>query len=310
MNDTSSPTTIGGVVGDGTIIDPGLLGDIRASGHLAGRAGALRERLAEDGYVYLPGFFPVDDIIAARQAIFERLHAVGEIAAPPVGGIFTGASERDEKISSRGEFWRSVSESWALRRVSHGPALHGLMADLLDAPARAQDFIFLRPAGPGKRTHIHCDSPFFTRTTDQVLTAWIALGDVPLRQGPLFIMEGSHRIDELVDSYRGFDVARDTDRKAARDESPTAFAEKYRCRILTNDFGAGDIVIFNMFLLHGALDNVSSSNEVRLSCDVRYQLASAELDPRYFGPNPGGTTGAGYGELVGARALTEAWHIR
>jgi hypothetical protein len=35
---------------------------------------------------------------------------------------------------------------------------------------------------------------------------------------------------------------------------------------------------------------------VRLSTDVRFQ--------------PGGTTGAGYGELNGAKPLTEPWHIR
>ena len=31
---------------------------------------------------------------------------------------------------------------------------------------------------------------------------------------------------------------------------------------------------------------------------------------RYFGADPGGTTGAGYGELNGAKPLTEPWHIR
>jgi len=65
-----------------------------------------------------------------------------------------------------------------------------------------------------------------------------------------------------------------------------------------------------MYLLHGALDNVSTGNEVRLSCDVRYQVASAELDSRYFGSDPIGTTGESYAELVGAKALTESWHQR
>ena len=81
-------------------------------------------------------------------------------------------------------------------------------------------------------------------------------------------------------------------------------------RLLTTDFTAGDIVVFGMFLLHGALDNVSTENRVRLSCDVRYQSAAAELDSRYFGTNPSGTTGIGYGELVGAKPLTENWHTR
>jgi hypothetical protein len=49
---------------------------------------------------------------------------------------------------------------------------------------------------------------------------------------------------------------------------------------------------------------------VRLSCDVRWQPADLPLDERYFGAHPGGTTGAGYAELVGAKPLTQEWHVR
>ena len=72
----------------------------------------------------------------------------------------------------------------------------------------------------------------------------------------------------------------------------------------------GDIVVFGMHLLHGSLDNVDPGQRIRLSCDIRYQAQSEPQDPRYFGPHPGGTTGAGYGELVGAIPLNEEWHIR
>jgi hypothetical protein len=65
-----------------------------------------------------------------------------------------------------------------------------------------------------------------------------------------------------------------------------------------------------MLTLHGSLDNHSALGRVRLSSDVRYQPAAEPTDPRYFGPNPGGTTGAGYGELNGAKPLTQAWHVR
>ena len=72
----------------------------------------------------------------------------------------------------------------------------------------------------------------------------------------------------------------------------------------------GDIVVFNMKILHGSFDNVNCEGQTRLSCDVRYQPFSDPRDPRYFGPSPSGTTGNGYGELVGAIPLDEKWHIR
>ena len=298
------------ITSQGELIPAELVAPLRESNAVGSEPQALRARLEADGYIYLRGFFDRQDVMAARRDVFSRLAAVGEIAQPAVDGIHTGASERDALVPDRGEFWRSVSETWTLRRLSHGRQLHHLMDAVLGESARVQDYIFLRPAGPGKSTPVHCDYPFFTRLTEQVATAWIALGDVPLRTGPLFIVEGSHRFEDIVESYRGFDVALDTSRKAARSETTVELAKARGARLLTSDFGAGDVVVFNMFLLHGALDNVSERGEVRLSCDVRYQVASAAQDPRYFGSDPSGTTGAGYGELVGAKAMTEAWHVR
>lgn len=270
----------------------------------------LRQRFIKQGYVYLKGFFERDEIIAARHDIFSRLAEVGEVAEPITDGIYSGSSQRKEKVPDLGQFWRSVSETWNLRRLSHGLQLHQLMGNLLAEPARAQDYIFLRPANPGKATHIHCDYPFFTRTTETVATAWIALGDIPTTLGSLFVIEGSHCFQDVIDSHKGFDISQDTSRKAAFSETPLEFARQRNSRLLTTDFSAGDVVVFGMFLLHGTLDNVSTENRIRLSCDVRYQAASAALDARYFGPDPAGTTGVGYGELVGAKPLTESWHIR
>jgi ectoine hydroxylase-related dioxygenase (phytanoyl-CoA dioxygenase family) len=298
------------VVAQGEPIGSDYLGSLRDSAAVADAPEELVQRMETDGYVYLRGFFDREDVMAARRDIFTQLAAVDEIAEPVLDGIFTGKSTRDEKHTSRGAFWRSVSETWTLRRLSHGRQLHSLMDRLLGETSRAQDYIFLRPAGPGKHTHIHCDAPFFTRSTERVATAWVALGDVPSRMGPLFVVENSHRFEDIAQQYHGFDVSTDTSRKASIEASPLEFAKSRHTRLLTTDFTAGDVVVFGMYLLHGALDNSSTRNEVRLSCDVRYQIASAEQDSRYFGTDPTGTTGASYAELVGAKAMTEDWHQR
>ncbi|MCP3692569.1 MAG: hypothetical protein GY917_10280, partial [Planctomycetaceae bacterium] len=81
-------------------------------------------------------------------------------------------------------------------------------------------------------------------------------------------------------------------------------------RLLTADFRAGDLILFSMTLLHGSLDNQSATGQIRLSCDVRWQPATDAIDSRYAGPQPAGTTGAGYGELNGAKPLDEPWHQR
>lgn len=299
-----SPVTLG------ENIPSDLIAPLRDSSGVKDDGAEIRKRMAQDGYIYLPHFFVHDEVMAARRDVFTQLATVGEINEPVLDGIYSGTSQRRERCKDLGTFWRTVSETWTLRRLSHGPQLHRLMADIMNEPSRVQDYIFLRPAGPGKFTNVHCDAPFFTRTTEQVNTAWIALGDVPVSMGPLFIVENSHTFDDLTEQFRGYDYSPDDNRAASISGSPVTLAKERQTRLLTTDFKAGDVLVFGMYLFHGALDNVSTGNQVRLSCDVRYQAAAAPLDSRYFGPDPSGTTGASYGELVGAKPMTEAWHQR
>lgn len=286
------------------------VGELRDSSTAAGDGVELARRLAADGYVFLRGALDVGEVRAARIEVFERLVQVGEIRPLAVEGIATGESRRAESVGDLGAFWKSVSEGPALRRVTHGARLQALLARVAGAPVRAHDYLFLRAAPVGRTTGLHFDYPFFTRATERVYTTWVPFGDVPATDGPLVIVEGSHRFADLHDGLRGFDVVYDTSRKAQVAADFAAFVESRDCRLLTADFRAGDVCVFGMLTLHGSLDNHSPLGRVRLSCDVRYQPAAEPIDPRYFGPNPGGTTGAGYGELNGAKPLTQAWHVR
>jgi len=286
-----------------------LLGELRDSGGGIDSA-ELGYRMQADGYLFLRGALPPEAVAAARAEVFQRLVEVGEIRPPAPAGIATGESRRAETVGDLGAFWKSVSEGPALRRVTHGEPLRAAMAGIAGAPVRPHDYLFLRAGVVGRATGAHFDHPFFTRATEKVWTAWIPLGDVPVTDGPLVIVEGSHRFTDLHDGMRDFDVARDTYRKALFPEDFVTLAERRGTRLLTADFRAGDVCVFGMWTLHGSLDNHSPLGRVRLSCDVRYQPAAEPLDERYFGPNPGGTTGAGYGELNGAKPLTQPWHIR
>ena len=85
---------------------------------------------------------------------------------------------------------------------------------------------------------------------------------------------------------------------------------KKNTKILTAEFKPGDALIFGMYTVHGTFENHAKDNKIRLTCDIRFQPKNEPKDPRYFGVKPGGTTGAGYGELNSARPLNEDWHIR
>ena len=294
----------------GQPVPDGLIGELPDRAHLLDQPAALRERLAADGFLCLTGMLDKALVAAARREVFERLVEVGEVLPPASTAIATGTSRRDELVADRGLFWKSVSEGPRLRALSHGAAMRRIMALLLAAPARPQDYMFLRAGAPGRATGLHFDYPFFTRAHDQVCTVWLPIGDVPVTDGPLVVVEGSNRFRDLIDPMIGFDVARDNTRKATLSQDALSFARQRGVRLLTRNFEAGDIAVFGMYTLHGSLENHSPINRVRLSCDVRWQPATLPVDERYFGADPGGTTGAGYGELVGARPLTQEWHVR
>ena len=75
-------------------------------------------------------------------------------------------------------------------------------------------------------------------------------------------------------------------------------------------FRAGDVMLFDMFTLHGSCDNRMGGGRVRLSFDVRWQLAGEAEDDRWFGAPPKGHGDLSYGGLNGARPLGQAYIAR
>ncbi len=272
---------------------------------------SLQQSINRDGYVYIPGAINRDKVFAARGVVLQKLYEVGEIAAPIFDGIPTGKSNRTNMIEDLGAWWKAVSECRAVRDITHGVELEGIMSNLLGEPAIGTDYVILRVASGGQGTRFHYDHPFFNRYKGvRILTAWIPFGDLPFGKGTLSMVEGSMQFEDLVSQIRDIDVYSEPGRSVEMDLEPERLFNERGARLLTTDFRAGDVIVFEQTLLHGSFDSDTSTNKVRMSCDVRWQPASAELDDRYFGENPKGITGGGYGELNGAKPLTAEWHVR
>ena len=62
-------------------VAPSALGGLRRSDDIAGDERALRQRFAEDGDLYLPGYLDREEVLAARRAITDRLAAAGWLMA-------------------------------------------------------------------------------------------------------------------------------------------------------------------------------------------------------------------------------------
>lgn len=293
----------------GQPVPPDILGRLREAPDGAGAPAQWANCLSEDGYVLLRGALPVAQVQLARRDVLDRMAAVGEIAEPPDAAVATGTSRRAALHPELGVFWREVCEAPALRSLSHGSALASVARAVLGGPAEPFDFLWLRTMVQGRASPLHLDHVYMNRGTQNLVTAWIPLGDVPLAAGPLVVVEGSHRFADVAARYRGIDVDRDS-LPGSFPEDAVAFARGRGARLLTADFRAGDVLLFDMFTLHGSCDNRTGGNRVRLSCDVRWQRAGEPRDDRWFGNPPPGHGGTGYGGLNGARPLGGAYIAR
>lgn len=269
----------------------------------------LPQQLERDGYLLLRNALPVDRVQRARRDVLERLAAVGEIAQPVEAAVATGTSQREALHSDLNAFWRGVCESPELRATTHGPALAEISQAVLGGPTQPFDFLWLRTMLEGRASPLHFDHVYMNRGTPNMVTIWVPLGDVAVEGGPLVVVEGSNRFTDLQDKYRGVDVDRDG-LPGSFPEDAVAFAISRNTRLLTANFNIGDVIMFDMFTLHGSCDNRMGGGRVRLSCDVRWQRAGEAKDDRWFGSPPKGHGDLSYGGLNGARPLGQPYIAR
>jgi Phytanoyl-CoA dioxygenase (PhyH) len=280
------------------------LGELRRTAR-TGDVAALRARLRADGYLYVPGFFVRDDVLAVRKEILARLAAGGALvpgsnpddALPRPGVALATAFGRDGIELTRG--------NEPLRRLLYAGRMIAFYEALLGGPIRAFDYTWMRTIAPGPGTSVHTDIVFMGRGTKDLFTSWVPYGDVPYDLGGLALLEHSHEHDEIREQYGAQDVDAycvnhgeeppgDGEYGHANpilDDDARALRERLGGRWLTSEYAAGDLLLFGMFTAHGSLDN--RTERLRLSSDSRYQLASEPIDERWVGANPPGHTQAG-----------------
>jgi len=270
-------------------LDPDKYGELWDSSHLVDDMAALRSRMDEDGFWLMRGLIDRDRVLEARREIMLKYAIIGEIDDvnhPVMEGIQSRESFID-KVNLLA-FTESVMTGQAYRSVVMDDALTGLLGRFFESPVQTFDFRWWRFMRPGETTGFHCDSPYINRGTQRVISAWIPLGDVPREEGGLIVLEGSHKDERLKERYSHKDA--DRDRLGWLSTNPITLQKNLGGRWLTTDYRAGDVIIFSMFLVHGTIDNHSSSNRCRLTSDTRYQPVGEPLDERWNGEqlNPHG----------------------
>ncbi len=280
---------------------PDKLGSLRDANELLGDPGMLQQRMADDGYLFLRGLLPSDEVLDARRNTLEQLAAQGQL--DPNVPLMDGVQRPGTSLFFQPELAQKNNQPLQQLLYAEQGELMRFFQYFLGGPAGHFDFTWLRCISPGRGTPAHCDVVFMGRGTRKLYTAWVPLGDVDFEAGGLMVLEGSHKNQELQRTYGARDVDSYCDNDpldAARtangyngwlSENPNELRDQLGGRWLVSEYKAGDIVIFSIDLAHGGMDN--RSNHLRLSSDSRYQLASEPIDERWVGENPPGHSSAG-----------------
>jgi hypothetical protein len=261
------------------------LAELRDANALLDDPSALRQRMAEDGYLYLRELIPRQAVLAARAAIMQ--HMAEQEALVPGRPVLEGAMPRGGKgVPMMGR--KHITHSPDVLAVLENPRLFDFFAQYFDEPARTFDYKWLRAVGNEGYTGSHYDVVYMGRGSQRLHTAWIPLGDIAVQQGTLAINVGSNHapgFETVRQTYGRMDVDRDgTDGWFATD--PQQITDNYGGQWATANFQAGDVVIFGMFTMHCSTTN--TTDRFRLSCDVRYQPASDPVDERWVDQQPPG----------------------
>jgi len=270
-------------------------GEMQNSADIADDMEALRERMREEGYFYLPGYLDREGVLEARRVVTSRLAEQGFL--DPDSLPMEAVANPEHSISFKADL---AVDNPALDNVLYAGRMMEFYRRFLGGKVRHFDYTWFRSVGPGHGTSPHCDIVYMGRGTKQLYTAWTPIGDISYELGGLMILEKSHLHEKINKGYGQRDVdAYCTNRADAPlivsgkkswqwngslTDNPVSLREKLGGRWLTTEFRAGDLVIFGMFTIHASTDNHSKC--YRLSSDSRYQLASEPVDERWIGEKP------------------------
>ena len=221
-----------------------------------------RQRLARDGYLFLRGFLPPQDVAAVEEAI-------GAAVAVAPGWLAEGTDPAEwiagPAVASEGyddpDFWamyRRVQSIQSFHEFAHHPRIVSAIEGLLEDGVFVHSNHVARVVGPSARiepTHIHQDWRPVQGAAD-TLTVWIPLADIPPPLGGLRILEGS-QTGGVVE----FDP--ETESILIDDHDPRWRSASYR---------RGDALIFHSLTVHAGLPN--TTDRLRRSCEFRYQRVS------------------------------------
>jgi Phytanoyl-CoA dioxygenase (PhyH) len=266
--------------GEPVPFDEGHFAPMRDSTGLLADADALRERFRRDGYLLIRGLLDRARILWLREQYFSRMPA-GFLrpGTAAVHGIFSGrvpTGTRAHGVAGHPAY--DFVRSGEFQQLGDDPALRSLAGTLLGGPVRPLPRQIVRHfyLGSLRASRAHTDFEYMKGGSDRLVTTWIPLGDCPLAMGGLIYLDAAGPLP--ADQQARLRTVHDRE----QDPRPLSHDLGWTARVtgrrwLWTDYSAGDITVHAPHIVHASLD--VTTDAMRLSADLRFQLPGAAVDP-------------------------------
>lgn len=225
----------------------------------------LKEEISTYGYVMIRGLSLSNPLGALLKDITAILYDAGWLdtrCAPidRVANVSAACTDGDKTYKAT---YEKVFNLQSFHQLPHSPILQDVMKlvagpDLLVHPKSAARLIF--PNFDSAVIHAHQDHTA-VGGDDESYTAWMPLHDCSLEDGPLRILEGSHKFGLQPTDHTGYVLQ----------------GNEHGCEWVGGEIHAGDLLIFHSLTVHEAMQN--RSRRLRISLDCRFQSYSRPVNP-------------------------------
>ncbi len=280
------------LVSNGYTLDPHNIGWLEPSNPHTDRR-ILWQQYQDQGYVWLKGILPRDQVLRFRRRFFETFAETGLLApgSDPVDGVYAGTpfQTHPNKLITEVVRWAAY-EAFCMAEP-----IIAFYEDFLEGAVylhKRKIIRWTKPLEP-KTTAPHYDLIYLRGGTERVVTSWIPIGDIPVEMGGLVYLEHSHRWGRRKEQafktansllppeqqINPYNKNMEIDYPIGDDVN--TLAAQIGGRWLIADYEAGDMVVHDPYFVHTSTVNQDSRNRIRLSTDIRYQRVRDEIDVRW-----------------------------
>jgi phytanoyl-CoA hydroxylase len=209
----------------------------------------------ENGFVHHPGFLSADEVAELKAAVLDAAATMGKKKIAGGGKEWEeGDSHYDKVFTQRLNLWRINP---TVKRYMLNPGLGKMACDLAGVKGfrvwHDQTLIKEPFANP---TAWHLDNPYWSFSSRDAISVWIALEDATLENGCMWFIPGTQKLARFDNSGIGVNMA----------DLFKIYPEMAQIDPVAVPMKAGDCSFHNGLTAHGAGANMTRKRRIAMTC--------------------------------------------